>query len=67
MCNIDHGYLSFHLKKQELPYGLLESYSNALKSSNRNKSRYKGIFPCKYHKLCWFFLTKEKVLYLLNH
>nr|XP_022296413.1 receptor-type tyrosine-protein phosphatase alpha-like isoform X2 [Crassostrea virginica] len=29
----------------ELPYGLLESYSNALKSSNRNKSRYKGIFP----------------------
>nr|XP_022302580.1 receptor-type tyrosine-protein phosphatase T-like [Crassostrea virginica] len=33
----------------ELPYGLLESYSNALKSSNRNKSRYKGIFPYDYN------------------
>nr|XP_022296023.1 uncharacterized protein LOC111105862 isoform X2 [Crassostrea virginica] len=33
----------------ELPHGLLESYSNALKSSNRNKSRYKGIFPYDYN------------------
>nr|XP_022302953.1 receptor-type tyrosine-protein phosphatase alpha-like [Crassostrea virginica] len=33
----------------ELPNGLLEFYSNALKSSNRNKSRYKGIFPYDYN------------------
>uniref|UniRef100_A0A8W8M345 protein-tyrosine-phosphatase n=1 Tax=Magallana gigas TaxID=29159 RepID=A0A8W8M345_MAGGI len=29
----------------DLPSGLLESYSNALKSFNRNKNRYKGIYP----------------------
>nr|XP_022302954.1 uncharacterized protein LOC111110654 [Crassostrea virginica] len=33
----------------ELPYGMLESYSNALKSANRNKSRFKGIFPYDYN------------------
>lgn len=29
----------------DLPNGLLESYSDALKSFNRNKNRYKGIYP----------------------
>ncbi|XP_062578187.1 uncharacterized protein LOC134240102 [Saccostrea cucullata] len=31
----------------DLPNGLLESYSDALKASNRKGSRYKGIYPCK--------------------
>nr|XP_034306378.1 uncharacterized protein LOC117682577 [Crassostrea gigas] len=29
----------------DLPNGFLESYANALKRSNRNKNRYKGIYP----------------------
>ncbi|XP_065936957.1 receptor-type tyrosine-protein phosphatase zeta-like isoform X1 [Magallana gigas] len=29
----------------DLPSGLLESYSNALKTFNRNRNRYKGIYP----------------------
>ncbi|XP_065936977.1 receptor-type tyrosine-protein phosphatase kappa isoform X1 [Magallana gigas] len=33
----------------DLPSGLLESYSIALKSFNRNKNRYKGIYPYDYN------------------
>ncbi|XP_056001653.1 receptor-type tyrosine-protein phosphatase alpha-like [Ostrea edulis] len=33
----------------ELPTGLLESYSNALKASSRKGNRYKGIYPYDYN------------------
>ncbi|XP_056001647.1 receptor-type tyrosine-protein phosphatase alpha-like [Ostrea edulis] len=41
------------LKKEfdELPTGLLESYSNALKVSSRKGNRYKGIYPYDYNRV----------------
>ncbi|XP_061186793.1 uncharacterized protein LOC133194910 [Saccostrea echinata] len=35
----------------DLPNGLLESYSNALKTSNRTGNRYKGIYPYDYNRV----------------
>ncbi|XP_056000222.1 receptor-type tyrosine-protein phosphatase epsilon-like isoform X2 [Ostrea edulis] len=35
----------------ELPTGLLESYSNALKASSRKGNRYKGIYPYDYNRV----------------
>ncbi|XP_062578186.1 tyrosine-protein phosphatase non-receptor type 7-like [Saccostrea cucullata] len=35
----------------DLPCGLLESYSNALKISNRSGNRYKGIYPYDYNRV----------------
>ncbi|XP_056000214.1 uncharacterized protein LOC130048086 isoform X2 [Ostrea edulis] len=35
----------------ELPTGLLESYSNALKVSSRKGNRYKGIYPYDYNRV----------------
>ncbi|XP_056000238.1 uncharacterized protein LOC125656056 isoform X2 [Ostrea edulis] len=35
----------------DLPTGLLESYSNALKASSRMGNRYKGIYPYDYNRV----------------
>ncbi|XP_062621601.1 uncharacterized protein LOC134283159 [Saccostrea cucullata] len=36
---------------EDLPKGLLESYSDALKASNRKGNRYKGIYPYDYNRV----------------
>ncbi|XP_055999731.1 receptor-type tyrosine-protein phosphatase H-like isoform X3 [Ostrea edulis] len=35
----------------DLPIGLLESHSNALRASNRKGNRYKGIYPYDYNRV----------------
>ncbi|XP_061186795.1 tyrosine-protein phosphatase non-receptor type 7-like [Saccostrea echinata] len=44
----------------DLPNGLLESYSNALKTSSRNGNRYKGIYPYDYNRVKLIRAEPEK-------